>query len=432
MEKIIIEGGYRLQGRVKISGAKNAALPIMTACLLTDEKCIIRNTPDVVDVATLSHILGELGARVERGEDGVLKIKVESEENSIAPYDMVRKMRASFCTLGPLLARRRRARVSLPGGCVIGLRPIDLHLKGLRALGARIDVEGGYVLAEAPRLHGAKIYLGGPFGSSVTGTANVMMAATLARGTTTIECAACEPETEDLANFLNKMGAKISGMGTPRITIQGVDSLHGAEYEIIPDRIEAATYIIAATMTQGDITVEGVQLEHLAAVVDKLSEIGVVVTGEDKSLKVIAPAKFASTDLVTLPYPGIPTDLQAQFTTLLALADGISVVTEKIFPDRFMHIAELNRLGALIRKEGPHAIITGVPELSGAPVMASDLRASAALILAGLVARGKTIVNRVYHLDRGYERIVEKLSRLGAQISRIEDKRGSSEEVIYT
>ncbi len=432
MEKIIIEGGYRLQGRVKISGAKNAALPIMTACLLTDEKCIIRNAPDVVDVATLSHILGELGVRVDGGETGTLEIKVESEENSIAPYDMVRKMRASFCTLGPLLARRRRARVSLPGGCVIGLRPIDLHLKGLRALGARIDVEGGYVLAEAPRLHGAKIYLGGPFGSSVTGTANVMMAATLARGTTTIECAACEPETEDLAHFLNKMGAKISGMGTPRITIQGVDSLHGAEYEIIPDRIEAATYIIAAAITQGDITVEGVQLEHLAAVVDKLSEIGVVVTGEDKSLKVIAPAKFASTDLVTLPYPGIPTDLQAQFTTLLALADGISVVTEKIFPDRFMHIAELNRLGATIRKEGPHAIITGVSELSGAPVMASDLRASAALILAGLVARGKTIVNRVYHLDRGYERIVEKLSRLGAQISRIEDERGSSEEVIYT
>jgi len=432
MEKIIIEGGYRLQGRVKISGAKNAALPIMTACLLSDEKCVIRNTPDLVDVASLSAILGELGAGVERGEGGTVEIKVESEENSTAPYDMVRKMRASFCVLGPLLARRGRAKVSLPGGCVIGLRPIDLHLKGLRALGARIDVEGGYVLAEAPRLRGAKIYLGGPFGSSVTGTANVMMAATLAQGTTIIECAACEPEIEDLAHFLNKMGAKISRLGTPRLIIEGVDSLHGADYEIIPDRIEAATYIIAAAITQGDVTIESARLEHLAAVVDKLSEIGVVVTGEDKSLKVIAPAKFSSTDLVTLPYPGIPTDLQAQFTALLSLADGISVVTEKIFPDRFMHIAELNRLGANIRKEGPHAIITGASELSGAPVMASDLRASAALILAGLVARGKTIVNRVYHLDRGYERIEEKLSSLGAQISRIEDERGSSEEVIYT
>jgi UDP-N-acetylglucosamine 1-carboxyvinyltransferase len=330
----------------------------------------------------------------------------------------VRKMRASVCVLGPLLARRGHARVSLPGGCVFGVRPIDLHLKGLKALGARIRIDHGYIDARAEKLRGTTIYLGGAFGSTVLGTANVMMAATLAEGTTVIECAACEPEVADLAGFLNAMGAKIRGAGTPRVEIEGVAELHGVEYKVIPDRIEAGTFLIAAAMTGGDVVVEGAYPEHLSAVIDVLQQMGAQFSCENHTMRVRAEVPCTPIDVTTLPYPGFPTDLQAQMMAYLATANGMSVITEKIYPDRFIHIAELVRMGAKIRKEGPSAIISGVKKLSGAPVMASDLRASASLILAGLVATGITEVHRIYHLDRGYERIEERLAALGAMVRR--------------
>jgi len=420
MQKLVINGGYRLKGRVRISGAKNAALPIMAAALLSDDACTIRNVPALTDVETMGSILRDLGVDVDVASDGSVHTCVRDESSHTAPYDAVRKMRASVALLGPLLAKRGRARVSLPGGCVIGLRPIDLHLKGLRALGAKVEVEHGYVVAEAPRLRGAEIYLGGPFGSTVLGTANVMMAAVLARGTTLIENAACEPEVADLASFLNSMGAKIEGVGTPRLIIEGVDGLAGTDYTIIPDRIEAGTMIMAAAITRGDVTVENVQLDHLRAVDDVLRRVGVVVTSDAAGARVISRERFQPTDMATFAYPGFPTDLQAQLMALLSIADGISVITEKIYPDRFMHVAELNRLGARVRKEYTNAIINGVRELSGAPVMASDLRASAGLVLAGLAAKGQTEVHRIYHIDRGYERIEEKLNALGADIHRVE------------
>ena len=421
MEKILIEGGFPLRGAVDVRGAKNAALPILFATLLTDQKCVVRNIPNLRDVDSSFAILEELGKHAERCEDGSIEVVEEDPLPFTAPYEQVRKMRASVCSLGPLLARRGRAKVSLPGGCVFGVRPIDLHLKGLRALGAQIKIAHGYIEAEARQLTGTTIYLGGPFGSSVLGTANVLMTACLAKGRTVIEAAACEPEIEDLANVLLKMGAKIQGVGTPRLVIDGVDELDGFEHEVIPDRIEAATLMIAGAITRGDVVVRGARIEHLTAVVDTLHQAGMYISAEADSIRVHTNGTFRPVDVTTLPYPGFPTDLQAQMMALLTLANGMSVITEKIYPDRFIHIAELERLGASIRKEGPSAIVNGVASLSGCPVMASDLRASASLVLAGLVADGTTEVHRVYHLDRGYERIEERLQTLGAKIQRVEE-----------
>ena len=427
LEKIVVEGGVPLSGAVEVHGAKNAALPILFASLLTDEPCVVRNVPDLRDVASAFKILAELGLGCVRASDGAVRIEVESSDPFTARYDHVRKMRASVCSLGPLLARRRRAKVSLPGGCVFGPRPIDLHLKGLAALGAEIRINHGYIEAEAKRLRGATIFLGGPFGSSVLGTANIMMAATLARGTTVLESAACEPEIADLGRFLVAMGARIEGIGTPRLVIDGVPELSGTEYTIIPDRIEAGTFLLAGAITRGDVTVKNARVEHLTAVIHVLRQAGLTISAEDDTIRVRKNGGFHSVDVTTLPYPGFPTDLQAQMLALLSIADGISVITEKVYPDRFIHISELARMGASIRKEGCSAIVSGVKRLSGAPVMASDLRASASLLLAGLVATGATAVSRIYHLDRGYERIEERLKSLGAVIRREPDEEGEPE-----
>jgi UDP-N-acetylglucosamine 1-carboxyvinyltransferase len=419
MDKFVIKGGRRLKGGVDIGGAKNAALPIMAGALLAEGPSTIRRVPDLADISYMSELLGELGMKVSRTDSGTVSLEVAEEDHSHARYDVVRKMRASICVLGPLLAKRHYARVAMPGGCAIGSRPVDLHLRGLRALGANIELEGGDIVATAKKLTGTSIFLGGPFGSTVLGTANVMTAAVLAEGKTVIESAACEPEVADLANYLNDMGAKISGVGTPRLTVEGVKALHGADHEIVPDRIEAGTFMVASALTNGEVSLSHCQLDHMLAVVDKLRDIGVLVERADGGAVIASARHLEPTDVTTQPYPGFPTDLQAQLMTLLCLADGNSAITEKIFPDRFMHVAELLRMGADIRKEGPTAIVTGVKRLVGAPVMASDLRASAALVLAGLVARGETTVNRVYHIDRGYERIEEKLRKLGADIERV-------------
>jgi len=419
MDAFIIQGGSRLRGEVTVSGAKNAALPIMAACLLTGQECRIGGVPDLADVRHLSVLLETLGGAVRRDGDA-LTIGVADDGDVHADYDLVRKMRASVCVLGPLLAKRGRARVAMPGGCSFGPRPIDIHLRGLAALGAEIELDEGDIVAKAKRLRGAEVFLGGPFGSTVTGTANVLMAATLAEGRTVIESAACEPEIVDLVDFLNAMGARIAGAGTPRLVIDGVESLEGAEHRIIPDRIEAGTFMVAAVLTNGEIHVRGARQDHLMAVIDKLRQIGAIVDPDADGLCVSSNRHIHATDLTTLPYPGFPTDLQAQVMTLLCLADGNSIITEKVYPDRFMHVAELGRMGAKIRKEGPTAIVAGTKRLVGAPVMASDLRASAALVLAGLVAEGRTKVSRVYHIDRGYERIEAKLNPLGARIERVE------------
>ncbi len=418
MDYFVIEGGRALHGRVKISGSKNAALPIMAASLMCDGQVVLRNVPDLSDIRHMQLILQRLGMQVERTEPDVLKLKVVDQSNCHAEYDLVRKMRASVCVMGPLLARRGLARVAMPGGCAIGIRPIDLHLKGIEALGGVVElIEGGDVLCKG-KLKGTEIFLGGHFGSSVTATANVMMAAVFAEGTTIIESAACEPEIEDLANFLNAMGAKITGQGSPRITIEGVDKLTGGEYTVIPDRIEAGTFMVASAISKGEIIIDNCKLEHLMAVTKHLDDIGVVVEKYNGGAVVRSSGYLKPTDITTQPYPGFPTDLQAQFMALLSLADGNSIITEKIFPDRFLHVAELNRMGARLRKEGPTVVVEGVKQLIGAPVMASDLRASAALVLAGLIAKGTTEINRVYHIDRGYERIEEKLKPLGAKIER--------------
>jgi UDP-N-acetylglucosamine 1-carboxyvinyltransferase len=418
VDKILIQGGVPLRGTVQVRGAKNAALPILFATILGRGRSVIKNVPQLRDVHSTLLILRELGMSCERRKDGAIEVETEDESRFVAPWDHVRKMRASVCALGPLLARRGRARVSLPGGCVLGVRPIDLHLKGLRALGAKTRTEHGYVDARAERLAGANVFLGGAFGSTVLGTANIMMAATLAQGTTVIECAACEPEIADLAGFLNAMGARIQGAGTPRVVIEGVKELEGTEYTLIPDRIEAGTFLVAGAMTGGDVIVEGARPDHLSAVIDVLQSMGVQVSVENHSMRVRSDGAASAVDVTTLPYPGFPTDLQAQIMAYLSMAGGMSVITEKIYPDRFIHIAELARMGAKIRKEGASAIISGVKRLSGAPVMASDLRASASLLLAGLVANGLTEVHRIYHLDRGYERIEERLASLGAMIRR--------------
>ena len=419
MDKFVIQGGVRLKGEVTVSGSKNAALPILAASLLGDSPSTLRSVPDLADVRAMSNLLGDLGTEVTRDGGGAMTVVVKDESLSHAVYDRVRKMRASICVLGPLLAKRRYARVAMPGGCAIGARPIDLHLRGLRALGAKIELESGDIVATCDRLKGADIFLGGPFGSTVLGTTNVMMAATLAGGTTMIESAACEPEVADLGGFLNAMGAKVTGAGTPRITIEGVEHLGGTEHTVIPDRIEAGTFIMAAAVTNGNVTVRNVRLDHLMAVVDKLREVGVDVERSGDGVQVASARRLEPVDVTTQPYPGFPTDLQAQLTAVLTLADGNSAITERIFPDRFMHVAELLRMGANIRKEGPTVIVTGVKRLIGAPVMASDLRASAALVMAGLVAKGTTEVRRVYHIDRGYERIEQKLRTLGANIERV-------------
>jgi UDP-N-acetylglucosamine 1-carboxyvinyltransferase len=492
MDAFVIHGGKRLRGNIRIHGSKNASLPLMAAALLTDEPVVLRDVPDLADIQSMCELLGALGCRAtwrtphsavapqivvkakapasptpaavgataSRSAGGTsaapptirkprraghghidallappedcshLTLHVTDPSSNEANYDIVRKMRASICSLGPLVARRGFARVSMPGGCQIGPRPVDLHIRGLRALGARIWLDGGYICAEAKRLKGARIFLAGPFGSTVTGTANIMSAAALAEGRTIIESAACEPEIEDLANLLNAMGAQIKGAGTPRIIIEGVEKLHGADYTVMPDRIEAGTYIMAAAITNGDVVLENCPVDCLTAVFDRLQEVGVELnlpaddcTRENRlreTIRVASARRLEPIEVTTQPHPGFPTDLQAQMMALLSLADGNSIITERIYPDRFTHTAELLRMGANISRNGPTAIVTGARKLVGAPVMASDLRASAGLVIAGLAAAGTTTVHRVYHLDRGYERMETCLQQLGADVERVE------------
>lgn len=466
MDAFVIHGGQRLRGRVRIHGSKNATLPLMAAALLSDEQVTLHDVPNLSDVRNLAKLLTQLGCRAqwqdppEPGGGSTLILQVTDPSPRTAEYDIVRTMRATFNVLGPLLAKRGEATVSMPGGCNIGDRPIDLHLRGLKAMGARITLEGGYIHAKVPesgRLLGTRLFLGGPFGPTVTGTANIMSAATLAEGTTIIESAACEPEIENLGELLNKMGAQIRGAGTPRITIEGVEALQKAEHTVIGDRIEAGTYIMAAAVTNGDVILENCPIDALTAVMDRLVEVGVEVEHLEISpqVGVSTSAAVASVDsgpgtllalkseptspqamrqcirvassrrlnpitVTTQPHPGFPTDLQAQIMALLSIADGNSIITEKIFPDRFLHVAEMLRMGAHLIRNGSSVLISGVRSLIGAPVMASDLRASAGLVLAGLGARGTTTVNRVYHLDRGYERMERTLQSLGADIERID------------
>jgi UDP-N-acetylglucosamine 1-carboxyvinyltransferase len=417
MDKIIVHGGYPLNGSVRISGSKNSALPILAATLLTKEPCVISRVPDLSDIHYMLTILNELGCDVERAS-GTVTVRAENVVTE-APYDIVRKMRASVCVLGPLLGREKEATVSLPGGCVIGDRPIDLHLRGFEALGAAVRVKGGNVKVLAPELQGATINLRGRFGSTVLGTDNVMMAAVLAEGTTVIDGAAEEPEVEDLANFLIAMGAKIEGAGTRRIIIEGVRELQGAEHTVIPDRIEAGTFLIAGAIVGKEVTVTRAEPRHLKAILDPLVQAGFSISSGTDSVTLRPNGLGRPLKLETLPYPGFPTDMQAQMCALLSTIDGISVITENVFPQRYMHVAELKRMGANIELQGSTAVINGVEKLSGAPVMASDLRASAALVLAGLKAENSTEINRVYHIDRGYESLDEKLNALGAQIERV-------------
>jgi UDP-N-acetylglucosamine 1-carboxyvinyltransferase len=415
MDQILVRGGRRLVGAVSVDGAKNAALPILIAALLTPERCTFRNVPHVVDVRTTLKLLAELGVCIEEA-DGVVAVRAERLTHLEAQYDLVKTMRASFLALGPMLARFGRARVSTPGGCAIGSRPVDLHLDGLEKMGAQARVVHGYVEAEAGRLRGAHIALDFP---SVGATEHLMMVAALADGTTSIANAAREPEVVDLAHALVAMGARITGAGEDVITIEGVRELHGIDFTIIPDRIEAGTFMIAAAITGGDVYVRGARADHLHAVILKLREAGVCVAEEDGGVRVTGNGRLHSIDVKTMPFPGFATDLQAQIMAAMALADGRSVVSETIFENRFMHALELNRMGADIKIEGNSAIVRGVNGLSGAPVMATDLRASVCLVLAGLAADGVTEVSRVYHLDRGYARIEEKLSALGADIRRV-------------
>ncbi|MEM7144014.1 MAG: UDP-N-acetylglucosamine 1-carboxyvinyltransferase [Verrucomicrobiota bacterium] len=419
MEKLVIHGGAELTGQVTISGSKNASLPILAATLLTPEPCTIRRVPDVSDTNYMLQILTSLGAQVERSS-GVVRVCAE-EIHSEAPYEIVRKMRASICAMGPLLGRLGKASVSLPGGCVIGDRPIDLHLWGLSELGAEVDMEGGNIMVQAKDegLIGRDIDLAGKHGSTVLGTDNVMMAATLANGTTVIDGAATEPEVVDLANFLNAMGAKIEGAGTSRIIVEGVEDLHGTEHRVIPDRIEAGTFLVAGAIAGKDVELVRTCNEHLESVIGVLERCGCEIEANGDRVRVSRPSDPRGCNITTEPYPGFPTDMQAQMCAFFAGATGSSVVTENIFPQRFMHVPELNRMGADIELNGSSAVVHGVEALSGAPVMASDLRASAALVLAGLQAGGTTEVNRLYHIDRGYENIDEKLMALGAKMERV-------------
>lgn len=421
MDVIRINGGKSLSGVIPVSGAKNAALPIFAATLLTRETCIIENVPDLSDLRFMAEILKHLGATVERPDPHTWRITAK-DINHVAPYELVRRMRASVCLLGPLVGRLRKAKVSLPGGCVIGPRPIDLHLKGLARLGCRIETSGGYVEIDASAIQGSYLYLGGRHGPTVTGTANLVMAAVLTPGITRIESAACEPEVVDLCHMLNAMGAQIEGIGSHYLKITGVESLHGCTYRILPDRIEAGTYLVAGAITRSDLTVEGVIPGHMRAFLDKMEEIGVPCDIQPDQRRITVHGSRGErkpVEVITLPHPGFPTDLQAQMCALLSLTPGLSVVTERIYPNRFMHVPELGRMGAEISIEGANAMIQGRTQLSGAPVMASDLRASAALVLAGLAAQGDTWVQRIYHLDRGYEKMVDKLKAAGADITRL-------------
>jgi UDP-N-acetylglucosamine 1-carboxyvinyltransferase len=422
MDRMLIKGGGSLKGNVTISGSKNSALPILAAALMTPDPCTIRNVPNLSDVRFMLEILKHLGAEVTHLTEDSVRIEARKLE-TVAPYDLVRKMRASVCLLGPLIARAKNCKVSVPGGCVIGPRPIDLHIKGLNTLGANIVLEEGYVVSREADLRGTTVSLAGRHGTTVLGTDNVMMAAALAKGTTIIEHAACEPEVVDLAEFLNSMGAKITGHGTSTIKIEGVDTLHGTNYEIIPDRIEAGTFLVAGAITRGDLTLRPVVSQHLQAVIRLLQDTGYVIESQaqEKSLRIHCNGPTKAKDFATSPYPGFPTDMQAQMMALMCITPGVSVVTESVFPDRFMHVAELQRMGAQVEIETSTAVVKGVDHLSAAPVMASDLRASAALVLAALVARGTTEVRRVYHIDRGYEGIDDKLRKIGAQIERVHE-----------
>ncbi len=422
MDAIVVEGNGPLKGETFASGAKNAALPIIASALLAPGDHIFRNVPGLVDVNTMFKVLDEMGCKSERltgKKKDVVHIRVPTKVNPEAPYELVKTMRASVLVLGPLVARYGRARVSMPGGCAIGARPIDQHLKGLEALGAEIELSEGYVEARAKRLRGATITFDL---ITVTGTENVLMAAVLAKGRTIIENAAREPEVEELANVLNKMGAQISGAGSDVITVDGVDDLRPVDHAIIPDRIETGTLLVAAAITGGDVLVRRAVPEHLEAVIAKLRATGCVVTSEGDGIRLVAPARVRAVDLKTQEHPGFPTDMQAQLMALMATAEGTSVITENIFENRYMHVAELRRMGADITVDGHTAVIRGVPRLSGAPVMATDLRASASLVLAGLHAKGKTTISRVYHLDRGYDRLEKKLSTLGGDVKRVKER----------
>jgi UDP-N-acetylglucosamine 1-carboxyvinyltransferase len=414
MDRIVITGGPRLRGEVQVSGAKNSALPLLASTILGGEECVLTNVPRVVDVMTMGKLLGMLGASViQEGNRAVVRADVI--HSTQAPYDLVKTMRASVLVLGPLLARWGEATVSMPGGCAIGSRPVNLHLAGLAKLGAEVSIEHGYIRATAKRLKGARIYCDT---TTVTGTENLMMAASLAQGTTVIENAAKEPEIVDLANFLVKRGARISGAGTDVLTIEGVRELRGSDHEVIPDRIEAGTLLVAGAITKGSVTVNRCRPDHLEALLIKLREAGATIHINKERVQLSVEQRLKSVDIRTLPFPGFPTDMQAQMVALMTVSEGTSVITETVFESRFMHVEELWRMGADIKVEGNRAVVTGPTHLAGAPVMASDLRASAGLILAGLAAEGVTEVLRVYHLDRGYERIEEKLRGLGAKIER--------------
>jgi UDP-N-acetylglucosamine 1-carboxyvinyltransferase len=420
MDKFIINGGRKLEGEIEISGAKNEALPLTVASILSNEVSTIRNVSNLADLRSMISLLEVLGVKSELN-DTVLRLDPSKCDAYEAPYDLVRKMRASIYVLGALLGRLGRAKVSFPGGCVIGTRPVDLHLMGLEKLGAKISIEHGYIIAEADKLVGTEIYLAGIHGPSVGATVNVMLAAVKADGITTIKEASCEPQITELAKFLNSMGAKIEGAGTPILTIYGVRELHGAEHEVIPDRIEAATYMIAGIITRGNLLIKNCIAQHLDPITNKLHEIGVEVLCKDNGIRVIANDPLKPADVRTAPFPGFPTDVQPLIMSLLATVPGISVITESIYPDRFIHISELNRMGADIKIEGASAVVKGVSKLSGAPVMASELRGGAGLVLAGLAADNQTVVSRVYHIDRGYDGMEKKLASVGADIRRVSE-----------
>ena len=422
MEKLVIRGGRPLRGTVAVAGSKNAALPIMAACLLADEPVILENVPHLADVETLTQLLDGLGLASIRLPTGAIHLQVNDSSRCEADADLVRRMRASFCVLGPLVAKRGHARVALPGGCKIGDRPVDLHLKGLAALGADITIENDQVTARARKLRGAAINLTGERGTTVTGTCNVMSAAVLAEGDTMIDGAAREPEVIDLGRFLGELGAQIDGLGTSRIHIRGVRQLSGGYYSIIPDRIEAATLMTAAAVTRGELKLTNIRRTQLTAVIAKLRHVGLTIDGDRNTLAVHGDRPLRATDLDTAPYPGVPTDVQAQLTALLSLAAGTSRIRDHVFPDRFHHLAELRRMGAQIRQHDNEATVTGVRSLHSAEVTATDLRASAALLLAALAARGETTLRQIYHLDRGYEQLDEKLRSVGAEIRRVADE----------
>jgi UDP-N-acetylglucosamine 1-carboxyvinyltransferase len=413
-----ISGGSPLHGKVKVSGSKNSALPLFAASLLTDEETILDNVPDLSDVNFMAEILAELGADVTRMSSNSWSIKPSSIVH-YAPYELVRKMRASICLLGPLVARLKRAEIPMPGGCVIGNRPIDLHVRALEALGAKVELSGGIVKVNGNNISGNSVFIGGRHGSTVTGTANAVMLAVLTPGCTILEGSACEPEITDLCHMLQAMGANIQGIGSHLLKIEGVEKLNGCKHRVIPDRIEAGTYVLAGAITGGELTIEGINAAHMGSFLDLLKTAGLNLDYQNQSIKISNKINLSPLEVVTLPFPGFPTDLQAQICALACITDGLSVITERVYPSRFMHVPELLRMGAHISIEGSSAIIRGTKRLTGAPVMASDLRASAALILAGLAAEGETWVQRIYHLDRGYETFEQKLQKLGAKVQRL-------------